>query len=384
MRIIHWNILEYPSREANSVINMKTCESFADLGHEVTMLVPRSRERPRVSVAEIFSYYGVRPNFSIVQLPSPSFGGNACFYAFFGLISVLYIHWKRPRVVYSMFGPGSWLLGCTGRGSFFEAHGPPEANAVYYRKASAFFFSRWIRSPRALGIVTNCRSLADYLQRRFNYGTILPEHNAGDPPKAEATATPEHFALDTLHVGYIGQLCPGKGMEVIAAILESCPWAHFHVVGGSESEVMYWRNAKIAPNITFYGSIPFAATEQYRQACDVLLLPFQTTVGTYAGGEYSSHFMSPTKLFEYMRAGKAIISARSRSVEEVLRDGENALLCNGDAPEEWIRALQQLKDNPSLRAQLGAAAQGDLVQHHTWQQRARRILDFFDQHSKAD
>lgn len=66
MKIVHVNIAPYPSYEASAVQAMKVCESFADLGHEVTMIVPCT-SRP-VSSEEIFTYYGTKANFRIEQL----------------------------------------------------------------------------------------------------------------------------------------------------------------------------------------------------------------------------------------------------------------------------------------------------------------------------
>ena len=63
-----------------------------------------------------------------------------------------------------------------------------------------------------------------------------------------------------------------------------------------------------------------------RDACDILLSPH---VPMSDGSEF---FGSPTKLFEYMAMGKAIVASRLGQIADVLDDEETALLIEpGDA-----------------------------------------------------
>jgi len=59
----------------------------------------------------------------------------------------------------------------------------------------------------------------------------------------------------------------------------------------------------------------------------------------------------------------------------VLRNGDTALLVPPDDLDAWERAVRRLLADPAERARLGRAARADLLAHHTWDARARRVLD---------
>ena len=50
------------------------------------------------------------------------------------------------------------------------------------------------------------------------------------------------------------------------------------------------------------------------------------------GGTNLADWISPLKMFEYMAQGKAIVASDLPMLREVLRNGENALLCDSDDP----------------------------------------------------
>jgi glycosyltransferase involved in cell wall biosynthesis len=85
--------------------------------------------------------------------------------------------------------------------------------------------------------------------------------------------------------------------------------------------------------------------------------------------------MSPLKIFEYMAAAKPIVCSTLPVLQEILQDGNTAWLCDPDDIAQWQRALQTLRDDPLLRRRLGENAQREFLQRHTWQARARSILD---------
>lgn len=167
-------------------------------------------------------------------------------------------------------------------------------------------------------------------------------------------------------------------METVAKLADTCSWADFHVVGGTEDDLAFWKNAcSSLRNLTFYGHVPHSAVTSYLKAFDVLLLPNQCHVAAHGNsGPNIADWTSPLKLFEYMSATKPIVASDLPVLREVLRDEGNALLCDPKEIEDWKAALERLAGDRTLRLGLGERAHQDFIRHYTWQARASVVLDY--------
>jgi len=72
---------------------------------------------------------------------------------------------------------------------------------------------------------------------------------------------------------------------------------------------------------------------------------------------------SPTKVFEYMAMGLAIVASDIAAHREFLTHGKNALLFRPEDPEDLARAIQTLYERSDLRQGLGAAAREESRRH---------------------
>jgi glycosyltransferase involved in cell wall biosynthesis len=107
----------------------------------------------------------------------------------------------------------------------------------------------------------------------------------------------------------------------------------------------------------------------YLAACDILASPHvQNADGT-------RFFGSPTKVFEYMAMGKGIVASRLEQIADVLDHDRTAWLVQPGDVDALVDGLRVLADDPERRNRLGAAARAEVVQHHTWREHTRRIVD---------
>jgi glycosyltransferase involved in cell wall biosynthesis len=199
--------------------------------------------------------------------------------------------------------------------------------------------------------------------------TVAPD--GADPPNGDGLRP---TSAGGLTLGYVGNLYPGKGMEMIAKLAERLPGFRFQVIGGSQPETARWRGRVGAANVVFHGHVPHAEAQARMRACDILLAPFQRAV--WIGDEHAEigRWMSPLKIFEYMASGRPMIASDLPVLREVLRHGANALLVDPEDPEAWVRAIEMLVADQELRHRLAAQARDDLARNYTWNQRAERIL----------
>ena len=175
-------------------------------------------------------------------------------------------------------------------------------------------------------------------------------------------------------MGYVGHLYPGRGVELIVELAGRMPDLHFHLVGGAESDLERWRELGVPDNCTLHGFVPPRDLAKFYESFDVLLMPYQRKVGVRSGRSDTAAWMSPMKMFEYLAAGRALVSSDLPVLREVLREGENALLVAPDQVEQWETALRRLQKDPSLRQRLAATGLEDFERNYRWSARASRVL----------
>ncbi len=178
-------------------------------------------------------------------------------------------------------------------------------------------------------------------------------------------------------VGFSGTFMPYHGTETLAkAILRLKTRGQIEKFcfllfgkGGCQAEIQKMlEDAGCAPHVQMPGAIPFDDMPVHLAACDILVSPTRSPTGT---GDFLG---SPTKLFEYMAAGKAIVASRIGQIAEILEDGVDALLIPPDDDPALAEALLRLAADAPLRARLGQEARRKVVAQYTWAHNVRRSL----------
>lgn len=350
-----------PSRTANSIHVMRMCRAFVAQAHEVTLVVPANRQR-EPDIKDPFAYYGVPAVFDIKYVASKQISGKEILY---GISAAIAAYKLGVRLVYSRDLLGAFTAARFGLPVVFESHQP------FSRNRKGRMFLRLALDKNCKRIVVISDILRQMIAEEFPEIShkLFVAHDGADPVVSDHGEP----ATARLQVGYVGHLYPGRGVEVIIAIAEACPWADFHMVGGEVSDVNYWQAKNPPENIKFHGFVPPAETSLWRGRCNVLLAPYQEHV-IVPGGMDTSRFMSPLKLFEYMAAGRAIICSDLPVLREVLEHNRTAVLCKSDDVAAWVAALQKFRDDGGFRKAIGAAAKKTFDLHYSWQARAAEVL----------
>ena len=118
--------------------------------------------------------------------------------------------------------------------------------------------------------------------------------------------------------------------------------------------------------------MPQQELDGFRAAMDVLLVPPRALVDVSGGAGFSQALSPPLKLFESLASAKPVIC--SSFLDEVVTHQRDALLADPEQPQQWIRSLERLRDDPQLRADLGKAARARFDADLSWTARARRVL----------
>ena len=175
---------------------------------------------------------------------------------------------------------------------------------------------------------------------------------------------------DALVVGFTGFVRDWHGVDRVVRWLATAAApanARLLVVGDGPARPDIERLAVdlgVAGRIRFTGFVPRDEVPAYVAAFDIALQP---AVVPYA---------SPLKLFEYLALEKAIIAPRSPNIEEVLDDGQNALLFDELRPGSFEEAMTRLCSDAGLRQRMGEAAGKTITRMGlTWTRNAERIVE---------
>lgn len=254
----------------------------------------------------------------------------------------------------------------------FEMHGrPPEAiegmekrrRAIRRRKKEGKLLE-WVD-----GVVLVTEAQRSMLPERFQRGArvlVAPAGHRGGAWGAGAERVPGR-------VVYLGQLDEHKGIDVLVDAAPRLPEAmSLEVIGGPDRVEELRRRTERArggARVALTGALPQGEALARLRSAEVAVAP-------YLDVPYN-HYLTPTKVYEYMAAGAAIVASDVPCERGLLRHGENALLVPPGRPGELAAAIARLHAEPALRERLAARARED-VRERTWTARGKAIAAFAD------
>ncbi len=360
----------WPTVRAYGLQVAKMCQGFKQTGAKVRLLVPwraLHRELRDLTPAQI---YGIRDEFRIIRLPSMDFArmysNNKSLFliqqAFFATFSAIYLLFRPSQVVYSRDPFTLYFLSFIRKDLYWEMHRMPE-------DMNRFVYKRIIRCVR--GIVVISHGIRD---RLVSYGYtsdrvfIAPDgidlEEQGDDNVATSIAREKRLVV------YTGQLLDWKGVGVLVDAAQLLDDAYIVViVGGQPSEIALLRKSDTGGRIVFTGFVPHARALGWMRAAQVLVLP------NLKDGSISEFYTSPLKMFEYMASGNPIVASDLPSLREVLNDRNAVFVVPGDAAS---LAQGIMRAAAEKGRELARCAREDVV-NYTWENRAKRIIEFIYQ-----
>lgn len=154
-------------------------------------------------------------------------------------------------------------------------------------------------------------------------------------------------------------------VEVAAALPKG---ARMLVVGGRPDHVGKWKEECErwgAGQITFVSFVAPSEIPVYMRAADLLVL--------YYSPSPLNHYRSPGKLFEYLASGTPLVACRTRSISEVVTDGENGILVEPYSADRLREAINDALGNGTLLRRLADAGR-ETALDYTWRHRGAAFI----------
>jgi glycosyltransferase involved in cell wall biosynthesis len=165
---------------------------------------------------------------------------------------------------------------------------------------------------------------------------------------APAAFRDEPFSRSTIHVGYLGQLAPHKGVHVLIEALKDLPEVPLdvHIYGDPRPHHKYvsglQRNARKDPRIAFHGTYQHEQVYEILSRLDAIVVPSLW---------YEN---SPLVIQEAQAAHVPVIASRLGGMRELVTDETDGLLFEPGDARGLARQLRRLLDDPILLKQLQA------------------------------
>ena len=261
-----------------------------------------------------------------------------------------------------------------------------------YLKAEALAF----RQATMISVISN-EVRAGLVARGVSPDKILVNPNGADPV-AYAPGTPEEkrsirasvgLAADGPVVGFTGTFGGWHGVDVLAAALPKicarAPQVQFLFIGdGNYKHLVDTAVARyqLRDRVRMVGRVPQTEGARLLKACDIYVSPHNSHMVD------SKFFGSPTKLFEYMAMGGAIVASDLEQIGESLSPGiavadlldptyvvtdERAVLCVPGDIDEFVEAVVGLANQPDRGAALGRNARQAVLDHYSWAKHVARL-----------
>lgn len=362
-----------PSDTANSIQVMKACQALAQSGHSVHLFVPGQQFDAWEGLAD---RYGLSMPFDISWLPSHSRWKHYDF------------AWRAVRraskmgadVVYTWTGQSAVFSLLHRIPVIYEVHDLPTGIL------GPVWFRLFLDLPGQKRLVAITRALQKALERQFGQiekSNFVIAPNGFDLDQY-AHLPPAEKARDTLGLPQrptvlcSGHLYPGRGIDLFLGVAERFPQVNFVWVGGRSGDVAKYRTRTDSfglKNVLFTGFISQSRLPLYQAAADVLLMPYARSIAGSGGGN-SAEICSPMKMFDYLAAGRVILSSDLPVIHEVLNE-KNAVFAPPEDVGAWASALERILANEDLRKNLSAQSIQD-APLFTWKVRAERVLAGFN------
>jgi len=369
-----------PTEKAHGYQICKMCGEFAGLGIKVDLWLPTRKNQIK---EDLFSFYGLKRNFTVKYINSPDFivydkiiGRWGCYLQqIFYLLILFFKKIKKGTIVYSRNSEIAWLFGIKGHKSIYEAHS--------FSDRQVKLLKIFVKKISYIITVTN-NIKKEIINLKYSSKKILLTHDGVDlgifDIKLDKQKARERLDLpdDKIILGYTGSFkTMGKDKGIsdslkVLRILNKVEHKYLFVaVGGTKKDIDYYKNKAfklgVEKSAVFINKVKQKKLAVYQKAFDIMLMPFPNI-------EHYANNMSPLKMFEYMASKRPIISSDLPSVRDVLNEG-NCFFCEPDNTEDLAAKIIQLINNNELANKIADKAYEDAGQY-SWRIRAKKIIKF--------
>jgi len=364
MKITYLSPTRFPTERAHGAQIAHMCHAFSELGHDVTLIVPRRVGNPVKEDA--FTYYALPKSFTVKYEFCMPWGVGFWFgfwsnFIAYTVRSVFFVLFQKTDLVYSRDEYVLYFLSLFSRKKIVW-----ESHEAKYNFAARALLRKGIRC-----VVISEGIKEFYLEQGVDEGQLLVAHDGIDesffgPVESKEVARARLGIKTEKPVAmYIGGFDKWKGVETFFKASEHNDSVAFVVIGGRDEEIERYR--KLYPKVTFLGSRPYSELKDNQQAADVLVVP------NTKDNDLSAKYTSPLKLFAHLASGVPVVASDIPSIRSVA--GDNAVWYFEPDNENDLAEVTSYVLKSSVDSERKSVNAKMLAGKYTWRSRSQIICD---------
>jgi len=222
---------------------------------------------------------------------------------------------------------------------------------------------------------------ANIIKRGIDTAKIHTIPNGADLSYFQPGEKPSSLARDLNLEGkfvvlYLGAHGISQGLDAVldaAVQLSELEEIVFLLVGdgSKKDELVYKARSEQIENVIFHPPISKEVVPAYYNLADICLVPLRDVA-------LFSTFI-PSKIFEIMAMGKAIIASLRGEAADILRSSEGAVIVEPEDTPGIVKAIKSLKNDPQRRVKLGQNGRKYVEVNYSRRSLAAKYLSIMDE-----
>ena len=366
MKIIYIAETSITNKSAYTHHVMKMCDAFSQLNHDLILLIPNFEKKIHFNKIRKNFLLNGRKGFKIKTIQNRKLT-NFVLRAIFAFKVSKFIKKNKPNIILTRSFISSIFLTLFKIKHILEIHSELQSITKFLMINLNYINSKYI-----LKKILISKSLNKIY--KFKAKDILILHDGVDIKNFKYSKETKEIKTAT----YVGSFYKGRGIDIILELAKKFKKIKFNLYG----EKNKFNKVKLK-NVKFLGYINYNEVPKVLSDSDVLLMPYSKKVYVRADNINTANYCSPLKMFDYLAAGKIIMSSKLDGICEVLKHKNNSIIVNKYDPKSWIKYME---DIIKKKYNLSSIRKHSLktATKFTWYSRAQKITKSYIKLSKND
>ncbi len=368
MKISYIANSSFPSHVPSSLQIVKTCEYLTKIKNEINLIIPNTSQ----SKLSIFNFYNVKSKFNIIRMMRFNKFPLGLSYYLFSILS-FWKAYKFSEIIISRNFFVVFLCIVFKKKCIIELHHEIsiESRIVQFiYKTFNIFDNKYLIKTVAISQGIKNKFINDFDMKDLDKVVVLPSGTSLKMRFLNPTTK------DRLQLGYFGSINSSKGIDLIFELAKLDQSNDYFIYGGLNNQILKLQLKNTMKNLFLFPHQNYRKISKYLLKMDILLIPYTNKVTAAGNVSNIAQYTSPLKLFDYMSAGKLIISSELDVLKEILIDKQNCLFVkNYLNPFAWIMTIKKIKSNLVMRKIISKNS-FDKVKEFDHEKRIIKYLEF--------